>query len=131
MPRREDPAATAPLPRTDGPAGPAAPAEPDPPPSPYEPYLDGLFTYCLSVLCDHDAATDALGDVLAVADRYPGRCPHEGERRAWLYALARWACLRRLAEQRRTRLGAHSARRAPEHTDPAQAPHTPRPPAAT
>ena len=31
------------------------------PPTRYEPYLDGLFTYCLSVLCDHDAATAALG----------------------------------------------------------------------
>ncbi|MER7185061.1 hypothetical protein ABT404_37295, partial [Streptomyces hyaluromycini] len=38
------------------------------PPARYEPYLDGLFTYCLSVLCDHDAATAALGDVLALAE---------------------------------------------------------------
>ncbi|MBK3638212.1 hypothetical protein JHN52_36145, partial [Streptomyces sp. MBT97] len=38
------------------------------PPARYEPYLDGLFTYCLSVLCDHDAATAALGDVLAFAE---------------------------------------------------------------
>ncbi|MFD6231572.1 hypothetical protein ACFWFZ_32635 [Streptomyces sp. NPDC060232] len=89
----------------------------DEPPRPFrhEPYLDGLFTYCLSVLCDHDTATDVLGDVLAVAERHPGRCPDEGDRRAWLYALARWGCLRRLAEQRRVRQGAHSARRAPEH----------------
>ncbi|MGW7317521.1 hypothetical protein [Streptomyces sp. NPDC054854] len=99
---------------------PTAPSPP--PPFRHEPYLDGLFTYCLSVLCDHDAATDVLGDVLAVAERHPGRCPDEGERRAWLYALARWACLRRLAEQRRARQGAHSARRAPEHVDPAHAP---------
>ncbi|WP_246495673.1 BACON domain-containing protein [Streptomyces zagrosensis] len=39
------------------------------PPACYEPYLDGLFTYCLSVLCDHDAATAALGDALVVAER--------------------------------------------------------------
>lgn len=97
-----------------------------PPPFRYEPYLDGLFTYCLSVLCDHDTATDVLGDVLAVAERYPGRCPDEGDRRAWLYALARWACLRRLAERRRERYGyggAHSARRAPEHAGSGRAPH--------
>ncbi|MFE7096100.1 BACON domain-containing protein [Streptomyces erythrochromogenes] len=94
------------------------------PPRPFrhEPYLDGLFTYCLSVLCDHDTATDVLGDVLAVAERHPGRCPDEGDRRAWLYALARWGCLRRLAEQRRVRQGAHSARRAPEHTGRDRAP---------
>ncbi|WP_404957892.1 BACON domain-containing protein [Streptomyces sp. 147326] len=111
-----------------------------PPPFRHEPYLDGLFTYCLSVLCDHETATDVLGDVLAVAERHPGRCPDEGDRRAWLYALARWGCLRRLAEQRRTRPGAHSARRAPEHagrtrapghdTDPGDAPDAERAPEA-
>ncbi|WP_142214381.1 BACON domain-containing protein [Streptomyces sp. SLBN-118] len=81
------------------------------PPARYEPYLDGLFTYCLSVLCDHDAATALLGDVLAIAERQYGRCPSgEAERRAWLYALARWACLRRLADQRRERQGTHTGR---------------------
>ncbi|MDJ0384905.1 hypothetical protein [Streptomyces sp. G-G2] len=95
------------------------------PPFRHEPYLDGLFTYCLSVLCDHDSATEVLGEVLAVAERHPGRCPDESERRAWLYALARWACLRRLAEQRRARHapgGAHTARRTPEHTESPRAP---------
>src|SRR6059058_4725799 len=42
------------------------------PPARYEPYLDGLFTYCLSVLCDHDAAIAALGDVLTLAERRGG-----------------------------------------------------------
>ncbi|MFE7752834.1 hypothetical protein [Streptomyces sp. NPDC057428] len=70
----------------------------------HEPYLDGLFTYCLSVLCDHEAATDALGLVLAIAERQDGRCPEaEEERKSWLYALARWTCLRALTEQRRGR----------------------------
>ncbi|MFD4032881.1 hypothetical protein ACFWVP_20820 [Streptomyces sp. NPDC058637] len=70
----------------------------------YEPYLDGLFTYCLSVLCDHEAATEALGSALALAERQDGRCPtSEEERRSWLYALARWTCLRALTEQRRGR----------------------------
>ncbi len=67
------------------------------------PYLDGLYTYSLSVLCDRDAATSAVGAVLAVVDRRGSRLPGEGERRAWLYALARWACLRELAENRRRR----------------------------
>ncbi|NBM17188.1 sigma-70 family RNA polymerase sigma factor, partial [Streptomyces sp. GC420] len=70
------------------------------PPARYEPHLDGLFTYCLSVLCDHDAATDVLGDVLALAERQQNRCPSAAERKAWLYALARWACLRVLTEQK-------------------------------
>lgn len=73
-------------------------------PARYDPYLDGLFTYCLSVLCDHEAATEALGAVLVVAERQEGRCPEgEEERKSWLYALARWMCLRRLAEQKRGR----------------------------
>lgn len=68
-----------------------------------EAYLDGLFTYCLSIMCEHDAATAALGEALALAERQHerGRRPADPRlRRAWLYALARWACLRRLAENR-------------------------------
>ncbi|MFD9035660.1 hypothetical protein ACFVZW_31635 [Streptomyces sp. NPDC059567] len=81
------------------------------PPARYEAHLDGLFTYCLSVLCDHDVATAVLGDVLAVAERHHGRCPSDADgRKAWLYALARWACLRSLGEQRRKRQGAHTGR---------------------
>ena len=73
---------------------------PSPAPSPYEPYLDGLFTYCLSVLCERDTAVAALGDTLAVAERHRGRLRDPELRRPWLYAVARWACLRRLAEGR-------------------------------
>ncbi|MFI2372493.1 hypothetical protein [Streptomyces sp. NPDC018833] len=86
-------------------------------PARYEPYLDGLFTYCLSVLCDHDAATAVLGDVLAIAERQHGRCPSgEAEKKAWMYALARWACLRRLTEQRRRRQGVHTGRPAADES---------------
>ncbi|MCH0565158.1 hypothetical protein [Streptomyces sp. MUM 2J] len=82
------------------------------PPARYEPYLDGLFTYCLSVLCDHEAATTALGDVLALAERRGQRVPEAaGDRRAWLYALARWACLRKLAEARQRHRTGHAAGR--------------------
>ncbi|MFI9605176.1 hypothetical protein ACIHCX_36100 [Streptomyces sp. NPDC052043] len=82
------------------------------PPARYEPYLDGLFTYCLSVLCDHEAATAALGDALAFAERRGQRGPGTaGERRAWLYALARWACLRKLTEAKQKRPGTHAAGR--------------------
>ncbi|MFJ3663029.1 hypothetical protein ACIPPM_21480 [Streptomyces sp. NPDC090119] len=93
----------------------------------HEAYLDGLFTYCLSVLCDHDAATAALGEVLVIAERRGRRDPQTpGDRRAWLYALARWACLRGLAEARRTRQATHAAGRsgpgtpAPEAAPPAE-----------
>lgn len=80
------------------------------PPARYEPYLDGLFTYCLSVLCDHDTATAALGDVLALAEKRGGP-DAAGDRRAWLYALARWACLRKLAEAKQKRQATHAAGR--------------------
>ncbi|MEH0635543.1 BACON domain-containing protein [Streptomyces bottropensis] len=83
-------------------------------PAHYEPYLDGLFTYCMSVLCDHDAATAALADVLVLADRRRG--PGDaGGRRARLYALARWACLRGLTEVRQKRPGTHASARPPAH----------------
>ncbi|AOR32858.1 hypothetical protein BFF78_18905 [Streptomyces fodineus] len=102
------------------------------PPARYEPYLDGLFTYCLSVLCDHDAATAALGDVLALAERRGQRVPDAaGDRRAWLYALARWACLRKLAEAKQKRQATHAAGRSgagrpawPQVPDPPVAPET-------
>ncbi|MEU0411449.1 hypothetical protein ABZ307_27025 [Streptomyces griseorubiginosus] len=85
------------------------------PPARHEPYLDGLFTYCLSVLCDHDAATAALGDVLALAEKRGGP-DAAGDRRAWLYALARWACLRKLAEAKQKRQATHAAgRHGPAH----------------
>ncbi|MGZ2360590.1 hypothetical protein LRE75_28580 [Streptomyces sp. 372A] len=94
----------------------SSPAAPKPP-ARYEPHLDGLFTYCLSVLCDHDAATEALGGVLALAERQGSRCPAgEEERKTWLYALARWTCLRRLTEQKQ-------GRRAHRRPDPARPPH--------
>ncbi|MEH0424171.1 BACON domain-containing protein [Streptomyces sp. B21-083] len=103
------------------------------PPARYEPYLDGLFTYCLSVLCDHDTATAALGDVLAIAERRSPRGPRgprvpesAGDRRAWLYALARWACLRKLAEAKQKRQSTHAAgrrgRRQPPTATPQAAP---------
>lgn len=68
----------------------------------YEPYLDGLFTYCLSVMCEHDAAISAVGEALVIAERQHERDRAPSRRalhRPWLYALARWVCLRRLAEQ--------------------------------
>ncbi|MCX4764062.1 hypothetical protein OG562_24485 [Streptomyces sp. NBC_01275] len=92
-------------------------------PARYEPYLDGLFTYCLSVLCDHDAAIAALGDVLALAERRGHRVPGAvGDLRAWLYALARWSCLRRLTEAKQKRQGTHAAGRPAAHREPGAQP---------
>ncbi|MDK1341738.1 hypothetical protein QNO09_00070 [Streptomyces sp. 378] len=94
------------------------------PPARYEPYLDGLFTYCLSVLCDHEAATAALGEVLALAERRGRHVPEApADRRAWLYAMARWACLRKLAEAKQKRQSGHAAgRTGRQHPDRSAAP---------
>nr|BFD91944.1 hypothetical protein KitaXyl93_33040 [Kitasatospora sp. Xyl93] len=59
--------------------------------------MDGLFTYCLSVLCEHDAAADALREVRELARRHGARLAEPGLLRAWLFSLARYCCLRRLA----------------------------------
>ncbi|MEU2246796.1 hypothetical protein [Streptomyces sp. NPDC019224] len=104
-------------------------SSPKRPPARYEPHLDGLFTYCLSVLCDHDAATEALGGVLALAERQGARCPaDEEERKTWLYALARWTCLRRLTEQKQGRRAHRRPDGARPHRRPA-AEDRPAPPA--
>ncbi|MFI0742639.1 sigma-70 family RNA polymerase sigma factor [Streptomyces sp. NPDC021100] len=80
-------------------------SDPDDPPPPVvphlhlsrvAPYLNGLYTYCLFLLREPDAATCALAEALALAERRADRAPY-GPARPWLYALARWACRRRLA----------------------------------
>ncbi|MFD6838030.1 sigma factor-like helix-turn-helix DNA-binding protein [Streptomyces diastaticus] len=82
-------------------------------------HLDGLFTYCLAILHDHDLAHAALAEVVALATRHGSR-PARGPagRRAWLYALARWVCRRELAQAEAGRAPAHAA----GHTTPAGGP---------
>ncbi|OKJ17029.1 BACON domain-containing protein [Kitasatospora sp. CB01950] len=72
------------------------PVEPSPALRAYGACVDGLFTYCLSVLCDHDAATAAVLEVRDLARRHGGRLTEPALLRAWLYALARHRCLTRL-----------------------------------
>ncbi|MFJ7245769.1 sigma-70 family RNA polymerase sigma factor [Kitasatospora sp. NPDC098652] len=64
----------------------------------YDRQVDGLFTYCLSVLCEHDAAAGALREVRELARRHGNRLAEPGLVRAWLFSLARYCCLRRLAD---------------------------------
>ncbi|WP_395295628.1 hypothetical protein ACF9IK_20490 [Kitasatospora hibisci] len=64
----------------------------------YDRQVDGLFTYCLSVLCEHDAAAAALREVRELAVRHGARLAEPGLVRAWLYSLARYCCLRRLED---------------------------------
>ncbi|MGW0659109.1 BACON domain-containing protein [Streptodolium elevatio] len=62
----------------------------------YDAYAEGLYTYCLSVLRDHSAASSALRSSFVLADRHIGRLPDLGLLKPWLYALARYECLVRL-----------------------------------
>lgn len=77
-------------------------ADPGTAPGPTRPplpatHLDGLYTYCLSLLQDPEAATAALVEALVLAERRADRAPAADGLRPWRYALARWACQRRLA----------------------------------
>jgi len=64
----------------------------------YDRCVDGLFTYCLSVLCEHDAAVAAVREVRDLALRHGTRLAEPGLLRAWLYSLARYCCLQRLEQ---------------------------------
>ncbi|RKE19771.1 BACON domain-containing protein [Streptomyces sp. TLI_171] len=72
------------------------PVDPSPVLRAYGACVDGLFTYCLSVLCEHAAATAAVLEVRDLAQRHGDRLADPALLRAWLYALARHRCLARL-----------------------------------
>ncbi|MFE1317612.1 hypothetical protein [Kitasatospora phosalacinea] len=72
------------------------PVDPSPALRAYGACVDGLFTYCLSVLCEHGAATAAVLEVRDLAQRHGDRLDDPALLRAWLYALARHRCLARL-----------------------------------
>ncbi|MDR3032064.1 MAG: sigma-70 family RNA polymerase sigma factor, partial [Kitasatospora sp.] len=72
------------------------PVDPSPALRAYGACVDGLFTYCLSVLCEHEAAVAAVLEVRDLARRHGGRIDDPALLRAWLYALARHRCLARL-----------------------------------
>ncbi|MFJ3790532.1 sigma-70 family RNA polymerase sigma factor [Kitasatospora sp. NPDC090091] len=76
----------------------SAEAPRDPVLAAYDRQVDGLFTYCLSVLCEQDAAAAALCEVRELAVRHGARLAEPGLVRAWLYSLARYCCLRRLED---------------------------------
>src|SRR5690349_2771920 len=60
----------------------------------YDRYADGLHTYSLSLLRDHDAAAAVLHATFIVATEHIGRLPDPARLRSWLYAIARNECLR-------------------------------------
>ena len=86
----------------------------------WEQLADGLFTYCLSVLCDQDDAVAAMLDVRRLAARHRRRLRRPALLRAWFYALARYCCLVRMEREAgsatrpkaQQRVGRHSVRHA-------------------
>ncbi|TQF04828.1 hypothetical protein E6W39_24620 [Kitasatospora acidiphila] len=60
--------------------------------------LDGLYTYCLSVLCERPAAVAAVLEVRELARGGGAGRIDPALHRAWLYSAARYACVRRLSE---------------------------------
>ncbi|WP_441245438.1 BACON domain-containing protein [Kitasatospora sp. McL0602] len=66
----------------------------------YDHHVDGLFTYCLSVLCEHESAAGAVREVRSLVLRHGARLADQALLRAWLYSLARHCCLQRLGRAR-------------------------------
>ena len=62
----------------------------------YDKYADLLWSYCRSLLSDADRAADAVADTFLIASSRLDVLPTRGRLRAWLYAVARTECQRRM-----------------------------------
>ena len=66
----------------------------------YSKYADLLWSYCRSLVSDADHAAEAVTDTFVIAASRLDVLPAPGRFRAWLYAVARSECLRRLRSSR-------------------------------
>lgn len=66
----------------------------------YSKYGGLLWSYCQSALHDEDNAAEAVADTFVVAASKLGVLPVHGRLRAWLYAVARIECRRRMRSSR-------------------------------
>jgi RNA polymerase sigma factor (sigma-70 family) len=66
----------------------------------YDKYADLLWSYCRSLVSDADHAAEAVAGTFAIAASRLDVLPAPGRFRAWLYAVARSECLRRLRSSR-------------------------------
>jgi RNA polymerase sigma factor (sigma-70 family) len=66
----------------------------------YDKYADLLWSYCRSLVSDADDAAEAVADTFVIAASRLEVLPALGRFRAWLYAVARSECLRRLRSSR-------------------------------
>ncbi|MGH6657348.1 MAG: RNA polymerase sigma factor [Actinocrinis sp.] len=63
----------------------------------YDAYVDGLHTYAIWSLRDHDAAVDALYCAFVIADRNVTQLQQPEHIQPWLYAILRRECMLRAA----------------------------------
>jgi RNA polymerase sigma factor (sigma-70 family) len=66
----------------------------------YDKYADLLWSYCRSLVSDADEAAEAVADTFVITAARLEVLPALGRFRAWLYAVARSECLRRLRSSR-------------------------------
>jgi DNA-directed RNA polymerase specialized sigma24 family protein len=66
----------------------------------YRKYGDLLWSYCRSLLHEEGNAAGAVADTFVVAASKLGVLPARGRLRAWLYAVARIECRRRMRSTR-------------------------------
>ena len=66
----------------------------------YSKYGDLLWSYCRSLLHEEDNAAEAVADTFVVAASKLAMLPARGRLRAWLYAVARVECRRRMGSSR-------------------------------
>jgi RNA polymerase sigma factor (sigma-70 family) len=67
----------------------------------YDRYADRLFDFCNSILRDREEAADAVQQCFLVAAQKMGSLREPSKMRAWLYAVARHDCLRRIRRRSR------------------------------
>jgi RNA polymerase sigma factor (sigma-70 family) len=68
----------------------------------YDRYSGSLFGYCQSLLRQPEDAADAVQDTFVIAASKLGRLRDPERLRAWLFAVARNECLRRLKSRKET-----------------------------
>jgi len=67
----------------------------------YARFADGVFGFCVSLLRDRDDAADVTQDVFVLAAQRYGQLREPERVRAWLFAIARHCCYRRLRQRER------------------------------
>jgi RNA polymerase sigma factor (sigma-70 family) len=83
----------------------------------YDRYAQALYSHCRSLLSDPADAADAVQDTFVVAATKLGGLREPDRLKAWLYAVARNECLRRLRDRGRTASLDEAAEMTGETTD--------------